>query len=314
MRKRLLALPAAGLALGLLGAAPAQAHDHGMPAGAPGAGPVAADAPSPNGFVPRFFVARLSGANEVQVAGKPKVGDPDGSGVALLRVQGSRVTFSLEWSGITAPTLGHIHQGVAGVNGDVKVPLFGTPMPDTATAAAGAVTVSDPQIAKDILADPAGFYVNLHSTQFGGGAVRGQLSPLRGYADVLGIVHGGARRAFLSGDQEVPVAGKPPVGDPDGRAVAFIRPGKDQVSYSLAWIGVTPTLGHIHQGRFGTNGDVKVMLFGTPVPDSIVAMSGTVTGVDPTLIRQIRATPGQFYVNLHTLDFGGGAVRGQLTR
>src|SRR5439155_21605319 len=139
-----------------------QAHDHGMPgmpAAAPGTGGTVA-ATSPNAFVPRFFAARLSGANEVQVAGKPTVGDPDGRGAAVVRVQGSRVTFSLEWAGITAPTLGHIHQGVAGVNGDVKVALFGTPMPDTATAAAGAVTVSDPKIADDIRANPAGFYVN----------------------------------------------------------------------------------------------------------------------------------------------------------
>src|SRR5439155_4390723 len=168
------------LALGLLGAAPAQAHDHGMPgmpgmpAAAPGAGG-AVQASSPNVFAPRFFAARLSGANEVQVAGKPRVGDPDGRALALLRLQGSRVTFSLEWAGITAPTLGHIHQGVAGVNGDVKVPLFGTPMPDTATAAAGARTVSNAKIADDIRANPAGFYVNLHSAQFPGGAVRGQL-------------------------------------------------------------------------------------------------------------------------------------------
>src|SRR5438477_513455 len=50
MRKRFLALPIAGLALGLLGAAPAQAHDHGMPgmpAAAPGTGGTVA-ATSPN--------------------------------------------------------------------------------------------------------------------------------------------------------------------------------------------------------------------------------------------------------------------------
>ena len=55
--------------------------------------------------------------------------------------------------------------------------FFGTPLPDTATAtaAAGAVTVTDPKIAADILANPAGFYVNLHTADFPGGAVRGQL-------------------------------------------------------------------------------------------------------------------------------------------
>jgi hypothetical protein len=308
MRKRFLALPIAGLALGLIGAAPAQAHDHGAPAAANN--PVAAT--SPNAFVPRFFAARLSGANEVPVAGGPAVGDPDGRAVALVKVQGSRVTFSAEWTGITAPTLGHIHQGAAGVNGPVKVALFGTPLPDTATAAAGAVTVTDPKIADSIRANPGGFYVNLHTTAFPGGAVRGQLVALRGAADVLGVVHGASQRAFLSGDQEVPVAGGPAVGDADGRAVAFVRAGSNRVEYSLAWIGVTPTLGHIHQGRFGTNGPVKVMFFGTPVPDSIFALSGTVSNVDPALASRIRTSPRDFYVNLHSADKPGGAVRGQL--
>ncbi|TML30737.1 MAG: CHRD domain-containing protein, partial [Actinobacteria bacterium] len=96
---------------------------------------------------PVFLEAHLTGAQEVPVPGKPPVGDPKGSATGLVRVQGNRVTFAFSWKGISAPTLGHIHQGVAGVNGDVKVPLFTTPMPDTVTAAAGVLTVSDPAIA-----------------------------------------------------------------------------------------------------------------------------------------------------------------------
>src|SRR5689334_20839764 len=96
---------------------------------------------------PVFLEAKLDGRQEVQVPGKPPVGDPKGSATGLVRVQGDRITFAFSWKGISAPTLGHIHQGVAGVNGDVKVPLFATAMPDTVTAAAGVLTVSDPAIA-----------------------------------------------------------------------------------------------------------------------------------------------------------------------
>jgi hypothetical protein len=261
---------------------------------------------------PIFLEAKLDGRSEVQVAGKPPVGDPKGSATGIVKVQGDRVTFAFSWKGISAPTLGHIHQGVAGVNGDVKVPLFTTAMPATATAAAGVLTVSDPAIADALRANPSGFYLNLHTAEFPGGAVRGQLSKLNHPADVLSLLQGGPQKAFLSGDNEVPVAGGPAVGDPTGRAVAFIRPDHTEIGYSFAWVGIAPTLGHIHKAPFGVNGPVVVPLFTTPIPATIIAISGTVTGLDPALVKDISAHPSSFYANLHTTQFPGGAVRGQL--
>ena len=263
---------------------------------------------------PVFLEAKLEGRNEVQVPGKPPVGDPKGSATGLIRVQGNRVTFAFSWKGISAPTLGHIHQGVAGVNGDVKVPLFTTPMPDTATAAAGVLTVSDPAIADALRANPSGFYLNLHTKEFPGGAVRGQLTRLDHPADLLGLLHGGVLKAFLSGDQEVPVAGGPAVGDPTGRAVAHITARGTSVGFSFAWLGISPTLGHIHKAPFGVNGPVVVPLFASAIPSTVIAVSGTVNGVDPALVKDIAEHPAQFYTNLHTAQFPGGAVRGQLFR
>src|SRR2546430_9317682 len=263
---------------------------------------------------PVFLEAKLEGRNEVQVPGKPPVGDPKGSATGLIRVQGNRVTFAFSWKGISAPTLGHIHQGVAGVNGDVKVPLFTTPMPDTATAAAGVLTVTDPAIAAALRANPSGCYLNLHTKQFPGGAVRGQLTKLNRPTDLLDLLNGGVEKAFLSGDQEVPVAGGPAVGDPTGRAVAHITARGTSVRISFAWLGISPTLGHIHKAPFGVNGPVVVPLFASAIPSTVIAVSGTVNGVDPALVKDIAEHPAQFYTNLHTANFPGGAVRGQLFR
>jgi hypothetical protein len=261
---------------------------------------------------PVYFESKLLGSNEVPVPGKPAVGDPKGSATGLVRLQGNQVTFAFSWKGISAPTLGHIHQGVAGVNGDVKVPLFATPMPDSVTAAAGAITVSDPAIADALRADPSGFYLNLHTKEFGGGAVRGQLTKVRSTPDMLGLLQGGVEKAFMSGDQEVPVAGGPAVGDPQARAVSFIRASDTQVNYAFAWLGLTPTLGHIHKAPFGANGPVVVPLIATAVPSTVFAVSGTVSGLDPALVKDISVHPSAFYTNLHTAQFPGGAVRGQL--
>ncbi|RZU50036.1 CHRD domain-containing protein [Krasilnikovia cinnamomea] len=264
---------------------------------------------------PQYFAATLNGRNEVPVPGGPAVGDYDGQATGLVRVQGNRVTFAFRWKKIGAPTLGHIHQGKAGVNGDVKVPLFTSAMPATVNAAAGVTTVSDSAIADAIRRRPAEFYLNLHTAEFPGGAVRGQLHSLRGSADVLGLLRGGTLKAFLSGDQEVPTPGGPAVGDPTGRAVSFIQPrGNARVDYSFAWVGVRPTLGHIHEGKAGVNGPVVVPLFTTAMPSTIIAVSGTVVGLDSKILRRIKQKPSGFYANLHTAEFPGGAVRGQLFR
>lgn len=64
----------------------------------------------------------------------------------------------------------------------------------------------------------------------------------------------------------------------------------------------------------GRNGDVKVPLFVTPVPQNIFAISGTVSVQDPSVLAQIKKAPTGFYANLHTAEFPDGAVRGQLFR
>jgi hypothetical protein len=316
MRKLLLALPVAAVALGMVAAAPAQANGNHSNTGHGSSGHKATPLKAVNAKAPStFLAAKLSGANEVPAPGGPAVGDPEGKGIALVRVKGNRVSFSVSFNGIGAPTLGHIHEGKAGVNGAVKVTLFGTALPATVNAAAGAVHVDDANLAKSIRTNPKGFYVNLHSAEFPGGAVRGQLTKLNKPVDVLKVVSGGGFRALLDADQEVQKPGGSPVGDPNGHAVSFIRPKGTSVGYSLAWVGIAPpTVGHVHEGRRGVNGPVKVELFTTPIPSGIFAVSGTVPNQDAAVVQGIRKNPNGFYVNVHNAEFKDGAVRGQLFR
>jgi len=314
MRKLLLALPVAAVALGMVAAAPAQATGNHGASGHGGTGHKAAKLKAVSAKAPStFLAAKLSGANEVATPGGPAVADPEGKGVALVRVKGNRVSFSVSFSGIAAPTLGHIHEGKAGVNGPVKVALFGTALPATVNAAAGAVEVDDAKLAQSIRTNPSGFYVNLHSAEFPGGAVRGQLTNLNKRIDVLKVVSGGGFRALLDADQEVQKPGGSPVGDPNGHAVSFVRPKGTSVGYSLAWVGIAPpTVGHLHEGQRGVNGPVKVELFTTPIPSSIFAVSGIAPNQDAAVVQGIRKNPRGFYVNVHNAEFKDGALRGQL--
>ena len=115
------------------------------------------------------FTTTLLGANEV-----PGPGDPDGSGTAKITI--NRGTGEICWSisveDITLPATGaHIHPGAAGVAGPVIVPLSS---PD-ATGLSSGCTAVDRELAKDIAKNPADYYVNVHTSDFPGGALRGQL-------------------------------------------------------------------------------------------------------------------------------------------
>jgi hypothetical protein len=117
----------------------------------------------------------------------------------------------------------------------------------------------------------------------------------------------------LRGANEVPVQGGPAVGDKDGAALEFIKVKGDKVSVAVTWRGTgRPTMLHIHQGAKGTNGGVKIDF--TKLLDKIKDhhVVGTVKVKDAALLERLKNDPGAFYANLHTAEFPGGAVRGQL--
>jgi CHRD domain-containing protein len=114
------------------------------------------------------LTAKLKGSNEVPA------GDPDGSGTGTFRmIRGAAlICYQLSVKDIMLPaTAAHIHVGAAGVNGNVVVPLTA---PDASGSAAGCALTTRTLVAA-ILDNPAGYYANVHTTDFPGGAIRGQL-------------------------------------------------------------------------------------------------------------------------------------------
>ena len=124
----------------------------------------------------RVLHANLTGAAEVPPA------DPDGLGKAQFSVNYGhrRVCWQLSFSNITVPAAAaHIHEGAAGVNGPVVVPLFTDP--NSTGSSKGCATITR-TLAKNLIQHPDRYYVNVHTADFPGGAIRGQLAKGHGAA------------------------------------------------------------------------------------------------------------------------------------
>ena len=115
------------------------------------------------------FTATLSGEVEVPA------GDPDGSGSATIVIdyEAGTLCYEIEVADIEPATASHIHIGAEGEAGDIVINL------DTdgfEGSTEGCIEpMEDAQALFDIAEDPAGYYVNVHTADYPGGAVRGQL-------------------------------------------------------------------------------------------------------------------------------------------
>lgn len=302
MSIRKIALPGLALAAGLLGAAV-------LP-------PVTAQAGSDRPAVSDdevYLAAGLRGANEVGVPG-----DRDGRATAAIRIKGSQVTFALRWNRVAPPTAAHIHLGGRGTNGDVKVDFLAKALPRTVLGITGTVTVNDAALLTALRENPTGFYANLHNGVFPKGAVRGQFHRLNRPIDLNGVLHGSNQATIGSladGSQEVQADDGRRRGDADGAATWWIRPNGVGLAYTATWTGLDrPTNGHIHRGVKGRNGDVVADLFldATGLPANLTGVAGEAP-VRRDTVKKITENPGRYYTNLHTVEFDGGAVRGQLS-
>jgi hypothetical protein len=119
--------------------------------------------------------------------------------------------------------------------------------------------------------------------------------------------------AVLDGGNEVSAEGEARAGDLDARGSATVLAiDADTICFSIIVHGTDrPTAAHIHRGQAGENGGVEVTLV-APKRGNKGTSSGCVDGVPKGLIQELERESGNFYINVHTVKFPGGAVRGQL--
>lgn len=117
------------------------------------------------------YTAYLVGGNET-----PNVASGAGVGFVVLTIdQGAgTITFTAYVQNISTVTASHIHRGAAGVTGPVIVPFN---MPFTSGVSSGTLNGIAAGTLAEIVGNPPGYYFNVHTTDFPGGSIRGQLRP-----------------------------------------------------------------------------------------------------------------------------------------
>jgi CHRD domain len=235
----------------------------------------------------RTFRVALTGEAETPA------GDPVATGTATIRLRTGvgRVCYQLSARNLPRAVAAHIHRGKNGTAGPVLVPLK---TPNASGKSKGCAKASK-ALVRSIVRRPASYYVNVHTGEFPAGAIRGQLkgTSTASFGTII--------TRTLNGTTEP---------NATGSVVLRIRRSAGLICYRLRAANITlPAFAaHIHRGGAGTNGPVVV-------PFEAPGTSGTSDGcvsVDQTLIDQILGNPSGFYVNVHTVEHKGGAIRAQL--
>ncbi|PYP76185.1 MAG: hypothetical protein DMD35_19250 [Gemmatimonadetes bacterium] len=116
-------------------------------------------------------------------------------------------------------------------------------------------------------------------------------------------------------------AGENPVRAVAGTATATIVKKNGSYTYTVTYTGMSGPLtgGHIHgPAATGTNANVIVPFNDAAGAPASGTLSGTFTSTNTTTISndslEVLMRTGNAYVNLHTTQFPGGEIRGQLAK
>lgn len=223
----------------------------------------------------------------------------------------------------------HIHRGAVGVNGPVVLDStlsaatgFDTPANGVGTVSYVMAAPNDVPAAVSALNDmwdaPSGFYMNMHSTTYPGGVIRGQVR---------------SAESFVTSVNMSPANENPPIANLEASAPAAVmmdvlRNSSGAVTHALVTYSVnhrfpgetTFTGLHIHEGAAGVNGPVRLdsgITGANNVPSAtgvgnIFRTFNAANDAALTAANGVLTNPEGWYLNLHTTVNPGGAVRSQI--
>jgi len=246
------------------------------------------------------FGAVLTGSQEVPPTTSPGFGNFTGT----FDSTHSNITITLTVANLGAAINGyHIHEKAPGSqSGSIVINFQGLGGTFVNNVLTGTFPVAA-DVAARMIANPSNFYVNVHTTQFPGGAIRGDLAITSG-----GVIN---YAADLRGTNEVP----PNASTAFGSAFVTIDTTSNTLYWDVVTSGLSPTLSHIHgQAAAGANAGVLINFATSAAAFTNGRTSGSISlaGLSTDNLNALLTNPGNFYVNVHSAAFPGGEIRGQL--
>ncbi len=235
--------------------------------------------------------------------GRDQSGLPNSGGSATfsLNADSTVLSYDIRVAGVPNVSAAHIHNAPAGVGGGVVFPLAGE-IVDSEWVSTGTWRSDDVDrpLTAALLAEvlAGNTYVNVHTADYGGGEVRGQIVDLA---------------ATIDRAQEVP-----PIPVSGGTGTFTLSADRRSLTYDIRVVGVpNVTAAHFHNAPAGSNGGVVRSLSGS-VEDGVWISTGIWHADDdsqPLTLDMVRLLVSrQLYINVHTADYGSGEVRGQVLR
>lgn len=252
-----------------------------------------------------YFVAPLSGVSETVPVNTAAVG------MTIMEVTGNVGISTGSFNNLSAPLAtaisggAHVHGALAGANASVIFPLNSTTTEDllsgTFAAEDNAMGINSSFIQR--LRSRA-TYVNIHSTNYLPGEIRGQLLPLSTAYFT----------ANLAGSNSVPPNGS------TGRGQVKIELNGDELVMTGAFSGLSEDFAseiaggsHLHASIAGKNGAVQIFT-NAELDDDL--RGGRFLAADNTFETTIRniydLSFGNLYLNIHTGQYPAGEIRGQV--
>lgn len=227
------------------------------------------------------FAAALDGSQQV-----PQLASPNsGQGSFTLDPFTGVLTYDVTLNVVSGTFLtATLEQAALGSNGPIVATLAGS-----APHYAGTTTLAPPAIAA---LTSNGLYVNVRSAAAPNGELRGQVVPVKNQFAVV-----------CSAANEIP-----PVASPGTASGTITLDASNRIVYDIDFTNLAGPyqVSHIHAGPPTTNGGV-VFILQQPTPGHV---AGTTTPLAPKQIANLRSS--LFYINIHSLTFQTGELRGQI--
>jgi hypothetical protein len=232
-------------------------------------------------------------------AEKPNAVATGGGGGGLLSLEGNTLFFNLTYSNLSASaTAAHIHgPATTAQSSPVAVDLsayhvgaFGT-----RGAFAGSVVLTPDQ--RDLVLNGLA-YVNVPTSAHPAGEIRGQLASI-------------SMVSSLAGGNEQPA---PVVTDGSGSGTFALVGNQLTAAISYGGLAGTATASHIHGPASTFQAADVLMDLGSFNGGSWGAAGGLIGTLTLNATNLASVIDSQTYVNIHSTAFGGGEIRGQITR